>query len=141
MKRVNRRTFVSSSLGVAAALSLPGSAIAAAAQHAPGNPQEVPGIVDTNVHLFDWPFRKLKYASTDALLAKLRKHRIEQAWAGSYEAVFHKDISGVNMRLAAECRAHGAGRIRLRVEVGRDRKREGEAAGEQSHLLHAQPFD
>jgi hypothetical protein len=38
-----------------------------------------PDIIDVNVHLFDWPFRKLKYGQTRALLAKLRKHRIVQA--------------------------------------------------------------
>ena len=26
-----------------------------------------PDIVDTNIHLFEWPFRKLKYAVADVL--------------------------------------------------------------------------
>jgi len=68
-----------------------------------------PGIIDTNVNLFDWPFRKLKYGETAALVAKLRRHRVIEAWAGSYEALFHKDINGVNARLAAECQAKGDG--------------------------------
>jgi predicted TIM-barrel fold metal-dependent hydrolase len=68
-----------------------------------------PDIIDTNVHLFDWPFRKLKYASTKALVAKLRCHRITQAWAGSYEGLLHKNFDGVNTRLAEECRTNGAG--------------------------------
>ena len=68
-----------------------------------------PDIIDTNVHLFDWPFRKLKYASTKALVAKLRRHRITQAWAGSYEGLLHKNLDGVNSRLGVECRANGAG--------------------------------
>jgi hypothetical protein len=63
-----------------------------------------PGIIDTNIHLFDWPFRKLKYATTSALVAKLKKHRIDEAWAGSFEAVLHKNLDGANARLAAECR-------------------------------------
>jgi predicted TIM-barrel fold metal-dependent hydrolase len=66
-----------------------------------------PDIIDTNVHLFDWPFRKLKYARTKALIAKLRKHRIVQAWAGSYEGLLHKNLDGVNARLAEECQANG----------------------------------
>jgi predicted TIM-barrel fold metal-dependent hydrolase len=66
-----------------------------------------PDIIDTNVHLFDWPFRKLKYARTKALIAKLRKHRIVQAWAGSYEGLLHKNLDGANARLAEECQANG----------------------------------
>jgi predicted TIM-barrel fold metal-dependent hydrolase len=70
-----------------------------------------PDIIDTNVHLFDWPFRRLKYAGARALVAKLRRHRITQAWAGSYEGLLHRDQGGVNARLAEECRAHGAGML------------------------------
>lgn len=72
-----------------------------------GKDPSPPDIIDTNVHLFDWPFRKLKYAGTKALVAKLRKHRIVQAWAGSYEGLLHKNLDGVNARLAEECQAHG----------------------------------
>jgi predicted TIM-barrel fold metal-dependent hydrolase len=68
-----------------------------------------PDIIDTNVHLFDWPFRRLKYAGARALVAKLRRHRITQAWAGSYEGLLHRNLDGVNTRLAEECRANGAG--------------------------------
>jgi hypothetical protein len=66
-----------------------------------------PGIIDTNVNLFDWPFRALKYRDTKGLVAKLKKHRIIEAWAGSFEALLSKDMNGVNTRLAAECREHG----------------------------------
>lgn len=72
----------------------------------PGDP---PGIIDTNVHLFDWPFRRLKYADTDRLVTKLRSHRIIQAWAGSYEALLHKDLDAVNARLTARCAEKGKG--------------------------------
>ena len=67
------------------------------------------GIVDTNVNLFDWPFRALKYRQTRSLVAKLKKHRVIEAWAGSFEALLAKDMAGVNQRLADECRAHGTG--------------------------------
>lgn len=66
-----------------------------------------PGIIDTNINLFDWPFRALKYRDTKALVAELKKHRIIEAWAGSFEALFAKDINGVNERLARACREHG----------------------------------
>jgi predicted TIM-barrel fold metal-dependent hydrolase len=70
------------------------------------------GIVDTNVNVFDWPFRKLKYRDTPALVAKLKQHRVIEAWAGSFEALFHKDINGVNERLSMECREKGGGLLR-----------------------------
>src|SRR5262245_47582325 len=68
-----------------------------------------PDIIDTNVHLFDWPFRKLKYARTEALISKLRKHRITQAWAGNFDAVLNKQLDAANRRLADECRTRGGG--------------------------------
>jgi predicted TIM-barrel fold metal-dependent hydrolase len=74
-------------------------------------PNAPPNIIDTNVHLFDWPFRKLKYAGTKPLLAKLRKHRVTQAWAGSYEGLLHKNVDMVNVRLAEECRTNGEGML------------------------------
>ncbi len=39
----------------------------------------------------------------------MRRHRITQAWAGSYEGLLHKNLDGVNARLTQECRANGAG--------------------------------
>jgi predicted TIM-barrel fold metal-dependent hydrolase len=68
-------------------------------------------IIDCNVHLFEWPFRRLKYDRTEALVAKLRKHRITKAWAGSFEAVLHKQLDASNRRLAEECRTHGDGSL------------------------------
>ena len=78
-----------------------------AAQSAPAAPE----IIDTNVHVLDWPFRKLKYSNTGSLVAKLRKHRITKAWAGSFEAVLHKQLDQVNRRLADECRMRGDGML------------------------------
>lgn len=56
-----------------------------------------------------WPFRELKYGRTQALVARLRAHKIVQAWAGSFEALFHKQIDAVNRRLAEESAARGGG--------------------------------
>lgn len=102
MKKIARRTFVSSSLKVAALASLPLSAEAEKRVFVRDSPDS-PVIVDTNVNLFQWPFRRLKYSRSEDLMQKLKTHRIKEAWAGSFEALFHKDIDGVNRRLTEEC--------------------------------------
>lgn len=105
MSAHGRREFLQRTALAGAALALAPAAGAAAATAAPG-------IVDTNVNLFRWPFRKLKYAEPAALVAKLQRHRVVEAWAGSFEALFDKDLNGVNERLAAACRDHGGGLLR-----------------------------
>ena len=71
---IDRRSFVKASLISAA---LPIAAALANPRRTGAEPKpRGPEIIDTNVHLFEWPFRKLKYARTEALIAKLRKHRI-----------------------------------------------------------------
>ena len=114
---LDRRSFVKASL-VPAALAIPDTPAKRPAQGAQSPPEEPatgPEIVDTNVHLFRWPFRGLKYDRTDALVRKLRRHRIAQAWAGSFESVLHKQLDGANRRLADECREHGGG---LLIPIG-----------------------
>ena len=111
MTTIDRRHFLKTSLLASAAASLPAARVHGQAQAVPGK-AAAPGVVDTNINLFEWPFRDLKYSDTRALVAKLKKHRIVEAWAGSFEALFHKNISGVNERLARECREHGAGILR-----------------------------
>jgi predicted TIM-barrel fold metal-dependent hydrolase len=110
---IDRRSFVKASL-IPAVLPLATSLASFSAQGAQPGPAG-PEIIDSNVHLFDWPFRKLKYARTEALIAKLRKHRITKAWAGSFEAVLHKQLDHINRRLADECRKRGDG---LLVPIG-----------------------
>src|SRR6478672_1741846 len=105
---INRRTFVQTRLAtttIAATFNQPLQNASAAEPAAP------PEITDTNVHLFDWPFRKLKYAKTDALIAKLRKHRITKAWAGNFDAVLNKQLDQANRRLAEECKNRGDGML------------------------------
>jgi uncharacterized protein len=61
-------------------------------------------LIDVNVHLGQWPTRRLPLDKTASLRSKLNRLGIRQAWAGSFEAILHRDIDGVNQRLAMECR-------------------------------------
>ena len=63
-------------------------------------------LVDTNISLSRWPFRRCPLDDTPALVAKLREHGVTQAWAGTFDGLLHKDLAAANARLAAECRAH-----------------------------------
>jgi len=66
-------------------------------------------LVDTNVTLSRWPGRRLPLDETGTLVAKLRSQGVTEAWTGSFDALLHKDMAGVNARLAAECRKAGRG--------------------------------
>jgi hypothetical protein len=111
-QRLDRRRFVGSSL-VPAALAIPPNGRARRPAQAAESPPEEgapgPEIIDSNVDLFRWPFRGLKYDRTETLVRNLRRHRIVQAWADSFEAVLHKQLDGANRRLADECPERGSG--------------------------------
>jgi uncharacterized protein len=64
-------------------------------------------MIDTNVNLFRWPFRRVVGDDAADLVIRLRKKGVTQAWAGSFEGMVFRDIAGVNVRLAAACREHG----------------------------------
>ncbi len=66
-------------------------------------------IVDVNVNLSRWPFRRLEFDATGPLVTKLRQHGITEAWAGSFDGLLHSDVAGVNARLATECQTRGDG--------------------------------
>ena len=56
-------------------------------------------LIDTNVTLLHWPFRRLPLDETSRLVAKLRSHEVTQAWAGRFDGLLHKNMAAVNARL------------------------------------------
>jgi len=64
-------------------------------------------MIDTNVDLFQWPFRRIEGDDPANLVANLRKKGVTQAWAGSFEGLIYRDMAGVNARLAAAAKQHG----------------------------------
>ncbi len=66
-------------------------------------------LVDTNVYVGPWPFRRLAGEDPRQLVAKLRAAGVTQAWTGSFQGVFHRDVAAANEMLAEVCRAHGRG--------------------------------
>ena len=110
-KNVTRRNFISTMSGgsLAAGIASAIPALGNITHISPVFEGPKPEIIDTNVNLFSWPFRRMKYWKTRLLVSKLRQHRIAHAWAGSFEALFSKSIDEVNARLAEECRVNGEG--------------------------------
>lgn len=66
-------------------------------------------MIDTNIYLSRWPTRRLPLDETPRLVERLQVAGVKQAWAGSFDGLLHKDIAGVNQRLADECTTHGDG--------------------------------
>lgn len=60
-------------------------------------------MIDTNITLERWPFRRLSLDEPGKLVAKLKSRSVTQAWASSFDGLFHRDIAGVNQRLAQAC--------------------------------------
>ncbi len=111
---VDRRRFLQvGTLGIAALAEGAGHPRAAVANTTADAPDPgdalLPNSVDVNVSVSHWPFRRLPWDETHELVEGLRSHRIAEAWAGSFDALLHRDVGAVNLRLKEECRAYGDG--------------------------------
>ena len=61
-------------------------------------------IIDVNADLSRWPFRRTPCDELPALVATYQKFNVQQAWVGSFDGLLHRDMAGVNLRLAEACR-------------------------------------
>lgn len=68
-------------------------------------------MIDINAYLSRWPCRRLPLDEPGALVEKFAALGVEHAWVGSFDALLHKDVGGVNLRLAGDCATHGDGML------------------------------
>jgi len=109
-ERMRRRSFMKrmAVLG-AGAIGMLGAEQASAAKRKKRASADVDGIIDTNVSLSRWPFRRLPLDETRKLVARLKSAGVVQAWAGSFDALLHKNLGAANEALVQECQRHGGG--------------------------------
>ncbi len=92
-----RRQFLKRTLGAVTACGM--SSLASADD----SPSPVQSITDTHVYLGHWPHKRLAGEEPEKLAQELRQAGVGRAWVGSFDGLFHKDIAGVNQRLADIC--------------------------------------
>ncbi|HEX7902024.1 MAG TPA: amidohydrolase family protein [Planctomycetota bacterium] len=64
--------------------------------------------IDIHVNLSRWSFRRVRGDASPTELADLLRERgVTEAWAGSFDALLHRDVAAVNARLADDCRRDG----------------------------------
>jgi uncharacterized protein len=97
----SRRQFLTRAAALTAACGLAKPPHSALAQNS-----AVPkpnALIDTHTYIGDWPNAYLPDAQPQKLAELLRANNVTQAWVGSFDGLFHKDIAGVNERLANAC--------------------------------------
>jgi predicted TIM-barrel fold metal-dependent hydrolase len=61
-------------------------------------------IIDVNAYLSRWPFRRTPCDELPRLMDKYREFGVQQAWVGTFDGLFHRDLAAANARLADACR-------------------------------------
>jgi uncharacterized protein len=97
----SRRQFLKRTLGTAAVCGSAQWSIAS------GTPAE--SITDTHVYIGHWPYQQLLSEDPQKLVAVLHRSGVNQAWTGSFDGLFYKDIASANGRLADTCSHVGKG--------------------------------
>jgi predicted TIM-barrel fold metal-dependent hydrolase len=100
--KTNRRDFLRTSLATGAACGLARFSFA-------NNVAGPDSIVDTHAYVGHWPHATLPSDDVSKFVTSLRSKNISQAWVGSFDALFHKDIAGVNQLLAESCSRSASG--------------------------------
>lgn len=105
---MNRRTFIAQAAAVGApALAGHSRAEEPAKAGIRAAASRSTPLIDTNIYLGAHPFRESISARPEALALKLANQNVVEAWAGSFEALLQRDMTGVNERLAHACKKGG----------------------------------
>jgi predicted TIM-barrel fold metal-dependent hydrolase len=108
---MNRRSFLRNTALAAAAATVGCNRIRAsgAPEMAIATGPTIHGCIDCHVYTSRWPFRRLPCDETPKLVNLLRSYGVAKAWTGSFDALLHRDIMAVNIRLVEECSTGGPG--------------------------------
>jgi len=63
-------------------------------------------IIDANASLGHWPFRHLQDSDADGFVRLMDAYAIAQAWVGSFEGIFYRDMGQANRMLAERAASH-----------------------------------
>ncbi len=107
---VNRRQFLTRTVAASAACGIAGRSTSADAS-VKSSAGEAKSLIDTHVYFGHWPHARLASEEPRELIQLLRQNHVTQAWVGSFDGLFHKDIAAANMRLAESCSKHGDGML------------------------------
>ncbi len=99
---LDRRSFLGALAAGVGALGWPKAEAASEAETSSG-------FVDVNVSLGPWPARRVGGDTAGQLVTLLREQGVTQAWIGSLDALLHRDVAGVNRRLAQACAQESQG--------------------------------
>jgi predicted TIM-barrel fold metal-dependent hydrolase len=105
--QLNRRQLLKGAIATTAAGGL---ARSTSATETASSATAIDALIDTHIYIGRWPHARLPNDELQALLTAVRHNQVSQAWIGSLDGLFHKDIGAVNQRLA-DCCAQQEGRL------------------------------